>query len=116
MLQQTQVSRVVDSFERFIERFPTIRSLAEADEQDVLALWQGLGYYRRARHLHAAARMIMDDYGGSARGSCRPAQASRCGRYTAGAIASIVFGKRAPIVDGNVARLLSRVIGTRSTG
>lgn len=110
MLQQTQVSRVVDSFERFIERFPTIRSLAEADEQDVLALWQGLGYYRRARHLHAAARMIMDDYGGSV--PADPADLLKLpgvGRYTAGAIASIVFGKRAPIVDGNVARVLSRI-------
>ncbi|MEE2681951.1 MAG: A/G-specific adenine glycosylase [Planctomycetota bacterium] len=110
MLQQTQVSRVVDSFNRFIDRFPTVESLSQADEQDVLALWQGLGYYRRARHLHAAARMIRDEFGGVI-----PEDADALlrlpgvGRYTAGAIASIVFGKRAPIVDGNVSRVLARV-------
>src|SRR5213596_1459980 len=64
MLQQTQVATVVPYFERFLRRFPTIQTLAEADEQDVLLLWEGLGYYRRARQLHAAARRIVDDHGG----------------------------------------------------
>lgn len=110
MLQQTQVSRVIDSFERFVARFPNVQSLAEAAEQDVLALWQGLGYYRRARHLHAAARMIMEEFGGSVpEDPDELLKLPGVGRYTAGAIASIVFGRRSPIVDGNVARVLSRV-------
>ena len=110
MLQQTQVSRVVDSFARFIERFPTVIDLAEADEQDVLALWQGLGYYRRARHLHAAAQMIRDEYGGVVPDDAADLlKLPGVGRYTAGAIASIVYGKREPIVDGNVSRVLARV-------
>lgn len=109
MLQQTQVVRVVDSYRQFMHRFPTIKSLAEADEQDVLAAWNGLGYYRRARHLHAAARMIRDEFHGRVP---RDAEDLRrlpgVGRYVAGSIASIVFGHRAPIVDGNVARVLAR--------
>ena len=110
MLQQTQVSRVIDSFDRFIKRFPTVIDLAEADEQDVLALWQGLGYYRRARHLHAAAQMIRDEYDGVVPDDAvELLKLPGVGRYTAGAIASIVYGKRVPIVDGNVARVLARV-------
>src|SRR5262245_47697130 len=64
MLQQTQVSRVVEYFQRFIGRFPTVQALAAADEQDVMTLWSGLGYYRRARHLHAAAKMVIERFGG----------------------------------------------------
>ncbi|MED5507591.1 MAG: A/G-specific adenine glycosylase [Planctomycetota bacterium] len=110
MLQQTQVARVVDSFLRFVARFPTVESLAEADEQDVLALWQGLGYYRRARNLHAAARMVCDEFDGEVPGRADLLlKLPGVGRYTAGAIASIVNGERAPIVDGNVARVLSRL-------
>lgn len=110
MLQQTQVSRVVEKYRDFLARFPTLADLAGADEQQVLAAWQGLGYYRRARHLHAAARMIVAEHGGEV-----PARAEALhhlpgvGRYTAGAIASIIFGERAPIVDGNVQRVLARV-------
>lgn len=114
MLQQTQVPRVVSAFDAFMRRFPTVASLACADEQEVLAAWRGLGYYRRARSLHAAARVIVDRFDGDV-----PADAETLGelpgvgRYTAGAIASIVFGKRAAIVDGNVARVLLRVRGRR---
>ena len=109
MLQQTQVSRVVGHFEKFIERFPTVRALAGADEQDVLATWQGLGYYRRAQHLHRAARMIMTQFGGRVPFSAdRLQKLPGVGRYSAAAIASIVYGKAEPMVDGNVRRVLAR--------
>jgi len=112
MLQQTQVSRVQEKFGPFIGRFPTVGALARAREQDVLAAWSGLGYYRRARLLHGAARAIVAEHGGVVP---RDAAVLRglpgVGRYTAGAIASIVFGVREPIVDGNVARVLLRVHG-----
>ena len=109
MLQQTQVSRVVGRFEKFIERFPTVRALAEADEQDVLAMWQGLGYYRRAQHLHSAARMITAQFGGRVPSTVkRLRQLPGVGRYSAAAIASIVYGKAEPMVDGNVHRVLAR--------
>jgi len=112
MAQQTQLSRVVPAFERFIARFPTLAHLAAADEHDVLALWSGLGYYRRARNLHAAAKAVMSDHGGA-----MPTTADRLrtlpgvGRYTAGSLASIVFGERTPLVDGNVTRVLLRLEG-----
>jgi len=112
MLQQTQVARVAPKFEAFIERFPSVEALAEADEQDVLAAWSGLGYYRRARLLRRAARAIAEDHG--ARTPADPdalAALPGVGRYTAGAIASIVFNRPAPIVDGNVARVLLRLEG-----
>lgn len=109
MLQQTQVATVIDYFNRFVAELPTIQSLAEADEQQVLKLWQGLGYYRRARHLHAAARAIVDQYGGRIPDTVDALlKLPGVGRYTAGAIASIAFGRPAPIVDGNVARVLAR--------
>jgi A/G-specific adenine glycosylase len=110
MLQQTQVSRVVECFPLFIRAFPTLRRLAAAHEQQVLALWQGMGYYRRARNLHAAARMIVRDFGGRVpRTVDELLKLPGVGRYTAGAIASIVFEKREPIVDGNVERVLARL-------
>lgn len=112
MLQQTQVSRVSERFVSFMDRFPNVRSLARADEEDVLAEWSGLGYYRRARLLHAAARAVVDEH--DARMPTDPDQLRRLpgvGRYTAGAIASLAFGVRAPIVDGNVARVLLRIDG-----
>ena len=109
MLQQTQVSRVAERFAAFMRTFPTVASLARASEQDVLAMWNGLGYYRRARHLHAAARMIVNEFDGRVPNSAPELQRlPGVGRYTAGAIASIIFGKREPIVDGNVERVLSR--------
>lgn len=110
MLQQTQVSRVIEKYQAFMKRFPTVRKLAEAEEQDVLAIWQGLGYYRRARHLHAAARAVMREHKGRVP---RSAAALRTlpgvGTYTAGAIASIAFDQREAIVDGNVHRVLARL-------
>ncbi len=112
MLQQTQISRVLEKFEEFLERFPTLQSLAEADEHDVLAAWSGLGYYRRARLLHKCAQQIVSDHGGEAP---RDVDALRklagIGRYTAGAIASMVFDQPAPIVDGNVQRVFLRLHG-----
>ncbi len=109
MLQQTQVSRVLPRFKAFIQRFPTVRALAAADEQDVLAMWQGLGYYRRAQHLHSAARMITTQFGGRVPSAVkRLRQLPGVGRYSAAAIASIVFGQPEPMVDGNVRRVLAR--------
>lgn len=115
MLQQTQVGRVVDRFSAFIATFPTIGHLARADEQDVLIAWQGLGYYRRARHLHRAARLIWDNHRG--RIPADPTELKQLpgiGRYTAGAIASIAFGRRTPLVDGNVTRVALRILGSEA--
>ncbi|HNN92976.1 MAG TPA: A/G-specific adenine glycosylase [Pseudomonadota bacterium] len=110
MLQQTRVDTVRDYYARFMARFPTISDLAEAPQADVLSLWSGLGYYARARNLHAAAGEIATRYGGQ---FPREAEAVHAlpgiGPYTAGAIRSIAFGQRAPILDGNVTRVLSRL-------
>lgn len=115
MLQQTQVSRVVDKYRQFMRRFPTVKSLATGDEQDVLAMWQGLGYYRRARHLHAAAKMVVDQFRGRIPSAVHELQQlPGVGRYTAGAIASIVFNQHEPIVDGNVQRVLMRLFADES--
>jgi A/G-specific adenine glycosylase len=112
MLQQTQVSRVVEKFRAFIERFPTVDTLAAADERDVIAQWAGLGYYRRARNLHAAARHVVERCGGTFPPDIEGLlQLPGVGRYTAGAIASLAMGRPAPIVDGNVARVMLRVHG-----
>jgi len=109
MLQQTQVARVVECYEPFLKRFPSVQALAEADEQAVLAAWQGLGYYRRARYLHAAARMLISEFNGRVPEAIDDLlRLPGVGRYTAGAIASIVFGRREPAVDGNVQRVLAR--------
>jgi A/G-specific adenine glycosylase len=114
MLQQTRVETVVPYFLRFTGRFPDLASLAAASESEVLALWSGLGYYSRARALHRAARILVRE-----RGGCLPEDVGGwmelpgVGRYTAGAIVSIAYGKRAPILDGNVARVLTRLYGLR---
>jgi A/G-specific adenine glycosylase len=110
MLQQTQVKTVLPYFERFMERFPDVRRLAQSDEQEVLRLWQGLGYYSRARNLRNAAGEIVERHGGRVPGSVEELRAlPGIGRYTAGAIASIAHGLPAPIVDGNVARVICRL-------
>jgi A/G-specific adenine glycosylase len=110
MLQQTRVETVIPYFERFLARFPTVRVLAAASEDEVLALWSGLGYYSRGRNLHRAARMITKSHGGVVPASEDALRAlPGIGRYTAGAIRSIAFGERAPILDGNVTRVLSRI-------
>ena len=114
MLQQTQVATVVDYFHRFIEQFPTIRALARADEQQVLRSWQGLGYYRRARMLHQAAKMVVTRHRGRMPQTVTGLlELPGIGRYTAGAVASIAFGACEPVVDGNVARVLARLTGER---
>jgi len=110
MLQQTQVPTVIPYFRRFLEHFPTVQRLADADEQQVLRLWQGLGYYSRARNLHKAAKVIVQRHGGVV-----PRQVEQLlalpgiGRYTAGAVASQAYDQRAPIVDCNVQRVLCRL-------
>jgi A/G-specific adenine glycosylase len=110
MLQQTRTETVRDYFLRFMARFPTPADLAAADLDEVLAHWSGLGYYARARHLHAAAREIAGRYGGRFPAEPEAVRAlPGIGPYTAGAILSIAFGQRAPILDGNVIRVLSRL-------
>ncbi|OLD62386.1 MAG: hypothetical protein AUI47_12770 [Acidobacteria bacterium 13_1_40CM_2_68_5] len=109
MLQQTTVRVVVPYYRRFIRLFPTVRALASARPSRVLAAWSGLGYYRRARHLSAAARIIVGKHAGHFPLRLEEALAlPGVGRYTAGAILSIAYGARLPVLDGNVARVLSR--------
>lgn len=108
MLQQTRVDTVVPYYERFLARFPTASALAEAPEDDVLALWSGLGYYRRARLLHAGARAVAER-GEVPRDREGLLAVPGIGRYTAGAVASIAFGEPVGLVDGNVARVLARI-------
>ena len=115
MLQQTRVETVIPYYERFLERFPTALALAEADEDAVLSQWSGLGYYRRARLLHAGVREVVAEYGGRVPEDADARLAlPGVGRYTAGAIGSIAFGREEPVVDGNVTRVLARLfrIGT----
>lgn len=111
MLQQTQVETVKPYFARFLERFPNVADLAAADEADVLRLWEGLGYYRRARGLHAAAKRVVEEHNGELPGDV-PAllKLPGIGRYTAGAIVSIAFDRPAPILEANTIRLLTRLI------
>jgi len=112
MLQQTRVDTVVPYYERFLERFPTLRALAEADEDTVLSHWSGLGYYRRARLLHAGVREVVERYGGKVPEDAEARLAlPGVGRYTAGAIGSIAFDRQEPVVDGNVTRVLARLKG-----
>jgi A/G-specific adenine glycosylase len=114
MLQQTTVAAVIPYFERFLARFPTVETLAAAPEQEVLKLWEGLGYYSRARNLHAAARQIVAEGRGRFPEDAAGLQAlPGIGRYTAGAIASFAFDLRAPIVEANTLRLYSRLLGYR---
>lgn len=112
MLQQTQVETVKPYYFRFLERFPTLFDLAAAPLEDVLALWAGLGYYRRAKFLHQAAQKVVADHGGTFPANLDQLRAlPGIGRYTAGAIASIAFNLPAPVVDGNVMRVLARLTG-----
>src|SRR5262245_9653010 len=114
MLQQTQVATVVPYFERFLRRFPTIQALAEADEQDVLRLWEGLGYYRRARQLHRAARQVVEEHDARfPRDREAVGRLPGIGRYTAAAILSIAFDARAAILEANTLRLWSRLSAYR---
>ncbi|AGC43585.1 A/G-specific adenine glycosylase [Myxococcus stipitatus DSM 14675] len=110
MLQQTQVATVIPYWERFLARFPTVLALASAPLDDVLAGWKGLGYYSRARNLHRAAQEIVSRFGGKLPSTAEALLSlPGFGRYTSGAVASIAFGEEAPLVDGNVARVFSRL-------
>lgn len=112
MLQQTQVATVLRYFEKFLDTFPTIDSLAAASLDDLMRMWAGLGYYARARNLHRAAKEVVTVHGGEIPRTVEGLMAlPGVGRYTAGAVASIAFGVRAPVVDGNVARVLARCFG-----
>ncbi|KAE8558750.1 A/G-specific adenine glycosylase, partial [Paenibacillus polymyxa] len=109
MLQQTRVDTVIPYFNRFIARFPTIEALAEAPEEDVLKLWEGLGYYSRARNLQTAAKQVVELHGGQVPDDTQAVAALKgVGPYTTGAIMSIAFNRPEPAVDGNVMRVLSR--------
>src|SRR5262245_29972756 len=114
MLQQTQVATVIPYFERFVQSFPTVAALAAADEHDVLRHWEGLGYYRRARQLHQAARRVVADHQGNI-----PADPDAfgslpgVGRYTMGAVLSQAFELRLPILEANSLRVLCRLLGCR---
>lgn len=113
MLQQTRIEAVIPYYQRFLAQYPTVAALAQAEEEQLLKLWEGLGYYSRARNLKKAAVQIMDQYGGQL-----PSQAAELkklpgiGEYTAGAIASIAYGQPEPAVDGNVLRVLARLLAS----
>jgi len=114
MLQQTQVATVIDYYQRFLAAYPTLAELAAADEQELMRLWEGLGYYRRARSLHAAAKQIVADHGGDFPQTYAETLAlPGIGRYTAGAILSISGDQRLPILEGNTVRVYSRWTGLR---
>ncbi|MCX7960811.1 MAG: A/G-specific adenine glycosylase [Burkholderiales bacterium] len=114
MLQQTQVATVIPYYRRFVARFPDVAALARAPLAEVLRLWSGLGYYARARHLHAAARTIVREHGGRFPDTAEAlAGLPGVGRSTAGAIAVFAFGQRAAILDGNVRRVLARSFGVQ---
>lgn len=114
MLQQTQVTTVIPYFERWMRRFPDFAVLAAASEADVLGLWQGLGYYSRARNLQRAAAHVMNEHGGALPARVEAIRAlPGVGEYTAGAIASFAFDQVVPTVDGNIARVLTRLVDYR---
>lgn len=110
MLQQTRVDSVIPYFERWMAKFPTIERLASADEQDVLNLWEGLGYYSRARNLHKAAQILVEEYDAELPQDAKSLMAlPGIGRYTAAAIASMAFGRDAAALDGNIRRVYARL-------
>ena len=113
MLQQTRVEAVKSYFERFIHALPTIEDLANADEETLLKLWEGLGYYNRVRNMQKTAQILVKEYGGSLPGDYEVLQKlPGIGSYTAGAISSIAFGLAEPAVDGNVLRVMKRISGS----
>jgi A/G-specific adenine glycosylase len=117
MLQQTRVAAVIAHYREFLRRFPTVEKLAAAREASVLAAWSGLGYYRRARMLHAAAKVVVRELGAKFPTTCEGwRELPGIGRYTAAAIASIAFGEPVAVVDGNVERVLQRMSCVRLTG
>ena len=115
MLQQTRVETVIPYYQRWLAEFPSVQSLAEAEEDQVLKSWEGLGYYNRARNLQAAARIVVERYQGSLPADLMALQdLPGIGRYTAGAILSIAFNQPAPILDGNLRRVFTRVFNIRT--
>jgi A/G-specific adenine glycosylase len=114
MLQQTRVAVVMERYTAFLQRFPNVGALAAADEQDVLALWSGLGYYRRARMLHKAAQAVVAGGGKMPETAAELRNLPGIGSYTSAAIASIAYGEHVAVVDGNVERVLSRIRGWES--
>ena len=115
MLQQTRVDTVLPYYARWLRAFPTVQALARATDDRVLKLWEGLGYYSRVRNLHRAAQIIVREHDGKLpRTLDSLLELPGVGRYTAGAIASIAFGQRAPLVDGNVARVFARIFAIRA--
>lgn len=113
MLQQTQAKTVIPYYNRFLERFPSIESLARVSEHEVLELWSGLGYYSRARNIHRAARIILERHGEFPRDLAAILALPGIGRYSAGAICSLAFNQAQPVVDGNVRRVITRLEGIR---
>lgn len=112
MLQQTRVAQGLPYYEKFVTHFPTVFDMANAQEEEVLKLWQGLGYYSRARNMHATAKMVVESYGGKFPNTYKELiKLKGVGDYTASAIASICFDEPEPVVDGNVYRVLSRYFG-----
>ena len=112
ILQQTRVIQGTPYYYKFIEAFPTVQDLANADENEVLRLWQGLGYYSRARNLHKTAKMVVENYGGVFPNTYQELlKLKGVGTYTAAAIASFAFGEKVAVLDGNVYRVLSRIFG-----
>lgn len=117
MLQQTRVAAVLERYDRFLKRFPSVQKLAAAKETSVLTEWSGLGYYRRARNLHAAAKVVVKERNGEfPRTSAQLRSLPGVGRYTAAAIASIAFGEAVAVVDGNVERVIARITGRSDSG
>lgn len=116
MLQQTRVNAVLDHYARFMDRFPTMQSLAQAEEPEVLAIWSGLGYYRRARMLYKAAKFVVNQMSGKIPETAEGLrELPGIGTYTSAAIASIAFGERAAVVDGNVERVVMRLAALEPT-
>jgi A/G-specific adenine glycosylase len=116
MLQQTQVATVIPYYHKWLRRFPDFASLARASENEVLRVWQGLGYYARARNLHATAKTVMDRHGGNfPQGIGQMRQLSGIGKYTAHAVASFAFNQSVPIVEANTGRVLARLFNLRES-
>ena len=113
MLQQTQAKTVIPYYNRFLERFSSIESLARASEHEVLELWSGLGYYSRARNIHRAAKLILERHGEFPRDHAALLALPGIGRYTAGAVCSLAFHQAQPVVDGNIRRVITRLEGIR---
>ena len=115
ILQQTRVAQGMPYYERFLENYPTVFDLAQAEERDVLRLWQGLGYYSRARNMHFTARQVVSEFGGKFPESASLlSKLKGLGHYTAAAIASFAFGEAVAAIDGNVYRVMSRIFGIKS--